>query len=113
MLSAESLSMFLKKLLWSGLGVAAVGVAAMAMWLSSLPEASTEVHLPYIPAPETRAAVEALKPSKRRRPVVAVVGINDATELTDYLVPVGILRRADVADVAVLSTEQGPVKLFP
>lgn len=93
--------------------MAAVGVAAMAMWLSSLPEASTEVHLPYIPAPETRAAVEALKPSKRRRPVVAVVGINDATELTDYLVPVGILRRADVADVAVLSTEQGPVKLFP
>ncbi len=40
-------------------------------------------------------------------------GINDATETTDYLVPTGILRRADIADVVLLATGPGPVQLFP
>lgn len=47
------------------------------------------------------------------RPLVAVVGLNDATETTDYLMPAGILRRADVADVVMLSQKSGPVRLFP
>jgi transcriptional regulator GlxA family with amidase domain len=55
----------------------------------------------------------ALKPPKRRRPVIATVGINDATETTDYLMPYGILRRADVADVMLLATRPGSVTLFP
>ena len=55
----------------------------------------------------------ALKPPKRQRPLIAIVGINDATEATDYLMPYGILRRADVADVVPLATEPGPVKLYP
>jgi putative intracellular protease/amidase len=53
-----------------------------------------------------------LKP-KRERPLVAVIGINDATETTDYLMPTGILRRADVADVMMLATDPGPVQLYP
>jgi putative intracellular protease/amidase len=44
---------------------------------------------------------------------VAVIGINDATETTDYLIPTGILRRADVAEVAALATGDGPVRLYP
>ncbi|HEY7291378.1 MAG TPA: DJ-1/PfpI family protein [Vicinamibacterales bacterium] len=48
-----------------------------------------------------------------RRPVIVVVGINDATETTDYLMAYGILRRADIADVNLLSTKPGPVTLFP
>ena len=55
----------------------------------------------------------ALKPPKRQRPLIAIIGINDATEATDYLMPYGILRRADVADVVPLATEPGPVKLYP
>src|SRR5690606_15168494 len=55
----------------------------------------------------------ALKPTKRQRPVVAIIGINDATETTDYLMPYGVLQRADVADVVALATEPGPVKLYP
>ena len=54
-----------------------------------------------------------LKPPKQERPLVAIVGINDATETTDYLVPAGILRRADVADVMMLATGPGPVQLYP
>jgi putative intracellular protease/amidase len=68
------------------------------------------------PAPvgrqEAEAMQAALKPPKRERPMIAIIGINDATETTNYLVPYGILRRADVADV-VLATRPGPVTLYP
>ena len=68
---------------------------------------------PQIASEEAEATIAALKPPKRQRPLIAIVGINDATEITDYLMPYGILRRADVADVVVLATEPGPVALFP
>src|SRR3546814_10925535 len=55
----------------------------------------------------------ALQPPKRQRPVVAIIAINDATETTDYLLPYGILKRADVADVLALAVRPGPVTLFP
>lgn len=55
----------------------------------------------------------ALAPRKADRPVIAVVGLNDATETTDYLMPTGILRRADIADVVLLASRPGPVKLYP
>jgi putative intracellular protease/amidase len=55
----------------------------------------------------------ALKPPKRQRPLVAVIGINDSTETLDYLMACGILRRADVVDALLVATNRGPVKLFP
>jgi transcriptional regulator GlxA family with amidase domain len=79
----------------------------------SLPAAREFSPPPPIDVAETRALRAALKPPKRQRPVIAAVGINDATEATDYLMPYGILRRADVADVMLLATERAPVKLFP
>jgi transcriptional regulator GlxA family with amidase domain len=66
-----------------------------------------------VPKEEDAAALAALKPPKRQRPVIAIIGINDATETTDYLTPFGMLRRADVADVMTLATEPGPVTLYP
>lgn len=54
-----------------------------------------------------------LRPRKRQRPLIAIIGINDATETTDYLMTAGILRRANVADVTMLATAFGPVQLFP
>jgi putative intracellular protease/amidase len=54
-----------------------------------------------------------LKPSKRQRPVVAIIGVNEGTEVTDYLMPYGILSRADVADVLAVATKPGRVKLYP
>ena len=62
---------------------------------------------PAIDRREADAMVAALKPPKRQRPLIAIIGINDATETTDYLMPYGILRRADVADVMTLATEPG------
>jgi putative intracellular protease/amidase len=100
-----------------GLGLAAVFVVVAGGWIVSLPSGSSASEAKSIPGPipgeETRATVEALKPPKRVRPVIAIVGINDGTEITDYLMPYGILRRADVADVVALATQPGPMVLYP
>jgi transcriptional regulator GlxA family with amidase domain len=45
--------------------------------------------------------------------LIAIIGINDGTETTDYLMPYGILRRAGIADVVALATGPGPVRLYP
>jgi putative intracellular protease/amidase len=82
-------------------------------WMLSLPSARQFAQPPPIGASETQAKLAALKPPKRGRPVIATIGINDATETTDYLMPYGILRRADVADVMLLATRPAPVTLFP
>jgi putative intracellular protease/amidase len=95
------------------LGVVALLVAGGAAWILSLPQARTNTPGPIIGELETEAVLAALRPPKRARPLVAILGINDATEGTDYLLPYGILKRSDVADVVPLATAPGPVKLYP
>jgi len=99
--------------LWSGLGVAALIATIGTIWVLSLPPAPDIGTAPSIAKEETDAMLAALKPPKRRRPLIAILGINDATETTDYLMPYGILRRADVAGVVALATKPGPVMLYP
>ena len=105
--------MSLRIVLWSALGVLLVFAAGGAAWLLSLPSASLAAVQPAIDAGEAQATIAALKPLKRQRPLIAVIGTNDGTETTDYLMPYGILRRADVADVVALATQSGPVQLHP
>jgi len=63
---------------------------------------------------ESRVALlEGLKPPKRAHPVIAIIGENGGTETTDFLVPFGVLSRADVADVYALGTQPGPIKMMP
>jgi len=97
---------------WIGAGVAVV-VVAVALQVLSRPPESSNVAPPAIGEDEIAATLAALKPPKRARPVIAMIGINDATEVTDYVMPVGILRRADVADVMLVATGRGRVKLYP
>ncbi len=99
-------------LFWSGMVLIALASAGFGGWLFSLPSA-TAANAPPVPQAETDAVIASLKPAGRERPLVAVIGINDATETTDYLMPTGILRRADVADVVLLATAPGPVRLYP
>lgn len=102
--------MKVRLILWSAVGA----VAVFGGWLFSLPPAASSTTAPPpIEQRENEALLEALKPPKRTRPLIAILGINDATETTDYLVPYGVLRRSSVADVVLLATEPGPVKLFP
>lgn len=97
----------------SGVAVVVLGLGGFGGWLLSLPSTRSSGAPPAIDRREAEAMVEVLTPPKRQRPAIAIIGINDATEVTDYLLPYGILRRADVADVMMVSTNPGPVTLFP
>lgn len=49
----------------------------------------------------------------RKKPVIAVVALNEGTEITDFIVPFGILSRADIAKVISVSTSPGAVTIEP
>jgi transcriptional regulator GlxA family with amidase domain len=102
-----------RRIFFIGLGIV-TGLATFGMArILALPAATPDRAAPPVPQEEVNAALVALKPPKRERPLIAIIGINDATETTDYLMPYGILRRADVADVVTLATGPGPVTLYP
>jgi putative intracellular protease/amidase len=98
--------------LWGAVAVLGLSLAGFVAWIVLLPATPAADGAPPIAAAETEAALAALRP-KRERPLIAIVGINDATETTDYLMPYGILRRSGVADVVALATAPGPIKLYP
>jgi putative intracellular protease/amidase len=83
-----------------------------AWWMFSLPGEPDPAPPRPVAQHEMDAIVAALAP-KRARPVIAVVGLNEGTETTDFLMPYGILKRADVADVFALATTPGRVQLYP
>ncbi|WP_296595067.1 DJ-1/PfpI family protein [Phenylobacterium sp.] len=104
-----------RRLLWGVLAAPLLVALGLGGWIAALPPAPPAMAAAEVPAEETAATLAALKPVKRARPVVAVLGAGGETmtETTDYVMPYGILRRADVADVLALSTEPGPLKLYP
>ena len=99
--------------LWCGSGAAALFVIIMAGWIFSLPGQTFAAAGPPISREEADRILAALKPPKRQRPLIAIVGINESSETTDYLMPFGILKRANVADVITLAIQPGPMTLFP
>jgi transcriptional regulator GlxA family with amidase domain len=106
--------MNLRRILWTGLGIAALVLAIGGAWILSLPpQSAISGAPPPIATEEAEATLTALRPPKRPRPVAAIIGINDTTETTDYLMPYGILQRSGVAEVTLLATEPGPVQLYP
>jgi transcriptional regulator GlxA family with amidase domain len=54
-----------------------------------------------------------MKPPKRKRPVIAILGDNRGSETTDFIVPWSVLKRADIADVVAVSTRSGAIQLMP
>lgn len=105
--------MTLRRILITFLGILILGLGGFAVWVATLPPAPANMAATPIPHAESAALLAELKPKKRARPLVAVIGLNNATETTDYLMPYGILKRADIAEVVALSTESGPVSLYP
>lgn len=49
----------------------------------------------------------------RARPVIAVVGENSGTELTDFVIPYAVLSRSGVADLVSVATQPGILQLRP
>lgn len=99
--------------IWGSVSLVVLALATFGGWILSLPSAPAAAEAPPVPQQEHDAMLASLKPAKRERPLVAMIGINNATETTDYVMPVGILRRADIADVVMLATGPGPVQLYP
>jgi len=56
-----------------------------------------------LPAPKDR----------RLRPLVVILADNAGTETTDFVIPYGVLKESDAADVVTVSTEPGTVELMP
>ena len=102
-----------RHLLWAAIALVALIVTGASVAFAMLPPSPSPYAPPQITAAEAARTIAALKPPKRARPVIAVIGINDATETTDYLMPTSILRRAEVGEVWALATRSGPVQLFP
>ncbi|RWR29115.1 transcriptional regulator [Sinirhodobacter populi] len=100
-----------RHVIWGILGLAALSASGFGAWIATLPPA-TAAKPPPVPQQEAEAMLRSLAPP-RERPLIAIPGLNDATETTDYLMPAGILRRADVAEVWMLATGPGPVRLYP
>lgn len=66
------------------------------------------------PSPISDDAIAAYVPRHgRERPVIAVLGENRMTELVDFVVPYGILKRADIAEVLAVAPEPGAIKMLP
>ena len=47
------------------------------------------------------------------RPLIAVIGENEGTEVTDFLVPYGVLSASGAADVVDVSVHPGPLRMLP
>jgi transcriptional regulator GlxA family with amidase domain len=62
---------------------------------------------------QAQAFVEALKPRRPGRPVVAVLALNEGTETTDFLLTHAVLQSAGVADVQAVAPHRGRVLLYP
>jgi putative intracellular protease/amidase len=101
------------RVIWWGAGAIALSAAIGAVWMLSLPATPPATVPRAIAREEADAMVNALKPRRQGRPLIAVIGINDATEVTDYLMPYGVIQRSGVADVVLVATQPGPVKLYP
>src|SRR6202008_1247761 len=96
---------------WVVLGI---GAAIVLLLLGAPILLAPEKH----PAPSPAAAaidnaepartIEALRQRKRERPVIAILALNEATEVTDLLVPYGVLQRANIADVTVVAQRVAP-----
>lgn len=48
-----------------------------------------------------------------RRPLVVVIGENEGTETTDFVVPYGVLSASGVAEVVDVSVNPGPIQMMP
>lgn len=59
------------------------------------------------PLPPYRARFE------RLRPVIAIIGENAGTELTDFTIPYGVLVRSGAAEVVTVATQPGEIRMSP
>ncbi len=89
-------------------GLALGGRAALAAQAAT---ASTMFDASKNPTPEKIAPYQPR--FGRTKPLVAVVGLNEGTIISDFCIPFGVMARSGVADVVSVSVTPGPVKMQP
>lgn len=62
---------------------------------------------------QAQAFIDAMKPQRPGKPVIAVLALNEGTEITDFLLTHAVLQRAGVADVQAIAPHRGRVTLYP
>jgi len=102
-----------KRTILLSLGTVAL-LVLIAVPFALAPRQATTKALPMIAIDSSEQAqtIDAMRPPKRERPVIAIATFNKATEVTDFLVAYGVLKRADVADVTVVAERAEPVQLY-
>lgn len=91
---------------------------ATALVVASAAAAAAAAGAPPIESREARSAQAVgglvIPPPKagRSKPLVAVIGQNAGAETTDFIIPYGVLKDADVAEVRAVSSGPGPVRLM-
>jgi putative intracellular protease/amidase len=103
-----------KRTIFISLG-AALGLALIAAPIVLAPgQAATDTRpVAAVDSAEQARTIEAMRPPKRERPVIAIIARNDGTEVGDFLMTNGVLRRAGVADVIVVAERAEPIRLYP
>lgn len=64
-------------------------------------------------ARQSQSFIEAIKPRREGKPVIAIVARNEGTEITDFLLTHAVLQRADIAEVHAVAPRSGRVSLYP
>lgn len=72
------------------------------------------LHAPAASAPVAKNHFEPFVPQHgHTRPVVAVVGHNAGTELTDFVIPYAVLQRSGAVDIFAVAVLPGPMTMRP
>lgn len=98
------------------IALAAVAVlVAVSLSLVLMPGAPPEASPPpdRISAAEHQETIEALKPPKRERPAIALLALNEGTEVSDLLSSYGVLAESGVADLRIVAPDPDPIQLYP
>jgi putative intracellular protease/amidase len=64
-------------------------------------------------AHQSQSFMEAIKPRREGKPLIAIVARNEGTEITDFLLTHAVLQRADIAEVHAVAPRAGRVSLYP
>ena len=97
-----------------GLGAAsALAVGCLPVLLAARNEPIASLALERVPPAEHHQTIEALKPPRRQRPAIAILALNEGTEVSDFLNAYGVLAESGVADVTVVADRTDPILLYP
>lgn len=103
-----------RRTLGVGVGAAAVlAVGSLTAFLAAHSEPTASLPPDRVSSGEHQQAIEALKPPRRQRPAIAILGLNEGTEVSDLLSSYGTLSQSSVADVTVVAPRSDPIRLYP